>query len=322
MPKLSELLSAGRPWLRGMLGLGIGALFFWLSLRQTSWREVQEILAQTKGIWLLGAIALYGLDLLVRVVRWRQIMSSVKQLSLRSVGLALIVGYAMNSILPARLGELFRANFAGQRYQMSRTAIAGSIVLERVLDGLVVVLCLLLGRFFAPGQPVLNQLTIAGSLLFGVLFLGLWLLSRGRGEGFRFQLPPPVVQRLEQFRRGIGSLRGPLFRQAVLLSAVIWLLEGAVLWAVLQAVDVALNWQQMLLLVGVVSLSTLLPSAPGFVGTYQYAYVLTLELFDYPPAQGIAAATATQIFLMGSVTLVGLGLYLGTRWWRLGAVQG
>lgn len=321
MPKLSEVLSAGRPWLRGMLGLGIGALFLWLSLRQTSWREVQDILAQAKGRWLLGAIALYGLDLGVRVVRWQQIMSSVKQLSLRSVGLALIVGYAMNSILPARLGELFRANFAGQRYQMSRTAIAGSIVLERVLDGLVVVLCLLLGRLFAPGQPVLNQLTIAGSLLFGALFLGLWLLSRGRGGGFRVQLPPPIAQRLEQFRRGIGSLHGPLFRQAVLLSAVIWLLEGVVLWAVLQAVDVALNWQQMLLLVGVVSLSTLLPSAPGFVGTYQYAYVLTLELFDYPPAQGIAAATATQIFLMGGVTLVGLGLYLGTRWGRLGAVQ-
>jgi hypothetical protein len=82
------------------------------------------------------------------------------------------------------------------------------------------------------------------------------------------------------------------------------------LWSVLKAVDISLGWQEMLSVVGVASLSTLIPSAPGFVGTYQYAYAFTVSLFGYEPARGVAAATAVQIFLLGSVTLVGLGLYI------------
>lgn len=61
-----------------------------------------------------------------------------------------------------------------------------------------------------------------------------------------------------------------------------------------------------MLVVGVSSLSTLLPSAPGFLGPYQYAYALVLSLLGYESGQGVAAATAVQLFLMGSLTIVGL----------------
>jgi glycosyltransferase 2 family protein len=71
-----------------------------------------------------------------------------------------------------------------------------------------------------------------------------------------------------------------------------------------------LGWQQILSVIGVASLSTLIPSAPGFVGIYQYAFAFTVKLFGYEPARGVAAATAIQIFFLGSVTVLGIGLYL------------
>ncbi len=162
MANNSSILVSVRIWTRGVIGIAIGVFFFWLALRQTSWQQVQTILTQANVSWLILAMSFYFIDIFVRILRWRGLLWQVKKLSLSSVGIALILGYAMNNILPARLGELFRANFAGRRYRVSRSAIAGSIVVERVLDGLVVVLSLVLGRLFLPEQAIVNSLTTIG----------------------------------------------------------------------------------------------------------------------------------------------------------------
>jgi glycosyltransferase 2 family protein len=295
---------------RGLLGIFIGVLFLWLSLRQTSWEQVSIILSKSNLGWLLVALGFYAVDLLVRVSRWRVLLSDVKILSFKSVGIALLVGYAANNVLPARLGELFRADFAGRRYYLSRSAVVGSIFVERVLDGLIVVLCLGIGRLFLPEQAVLSSLTAVSALAFGGIFIALWLLSRKAGLEWVTRLPPAITKRILSFRQGLSVLRGAGFGRVISLSLIAWLLEGMMFWSVLKAVDISLGWKEILSVIGVASLSTLIPSAPGFVGTYQYAFAFTVELFGYEPARGVAAATAIQIFLLGSVTLLGVGLYL------------
>jgi uncharacterized protein (TIRG00374 family) len=304
------LIGRWRTFARGVIGILIGAIFLWLALRQTSLEQVRAILTQSNPGWLFVALGFYAADLLVRVSRWRMLLRDIKTLSFRSVGIALIVGYAANNILPARLGELFRADFAGRRYHLSRSAIVGSIFVERVLDGLIVVLCLVVGRLFVSEQTILNSLTAVSALLFTGIFLALWLLSKESGLDWFARLPPAITSRIQSFRQGLLVMRGAGLSRAVNLSLIVWFLEGITLWSVLKAVDISLGWQEMLTVVGVASLSTLIPSAPGFVGTYQYAYALTVSLFGYEPARGVAAATAAQIFLLGSVTLVGLGLYV------------
>ncbi len=121
--------------LRGLLGIVIGGFFFWLALRQASWTDVSQILGQMQMGWVVGAIAAYIISMAVRIVRWRRLMWAMKPLPYRSVSLALVVGYAMNNLLPARLGELFRADFAGRRYAVSRSAVIGSIAMAIALTG-------------------------------------------------------------------------------------------------------------------------------------------------------------------------------------------
>jgi hypothetical protein len=304
-----QLLGISSKWIRGWIGIAIGVFFLCLALHQTNVAQVRVILAQSQIHWLLIAISFYFADLTIRVVRWWVLILPIKALSLRAIGTALLIGYAVNNILPARLGEIFRINFAGRRYQMPRSAIAGSIFVERVLDGLIVVLCLILGRLFLPNQGTLNTLTLLGSLIFIGIFLLLGFLSR---ESYldNFVRSSAVSNRLLSFRKGLSVMRGDSFLLPASLSLIIWLLEGAAIWSVLKALEISIDWQGMLSVVGVVSLSTLLPSAPGFVGTYQYAYALAVGWFGYEPTLGVAAATATQIFLLGTATLVGLGLYV------------
>ena len=298
-----------RTFIRGVIGILIGAVFFWLALRQTSLEQVRTILSKSNLGWLFVALGFYASAFFVRVSRWRILLRDVKTLSFNSVGILLLVGYAANNILPARLGELFRADFAGRRYSLSRSAIIGSIFVERVLDGLVLVLCLVLGRLFISEQAVLSSLTAVSALLFTSIFIALWLLSRGSGLDWFACWSPAITSRIQSFRKGLLVMRGPGLSRVVNLSLIVWCLEGTAIWSVLKAVDISLGWQEMLSVVGVTTLSTLIPSAPGFVGTYQYACAFTVSLFGYEPGRGVAAATAVQIFLLGSVTVVGLGLY-------------
>lgn len=295
---------------RGGIGLIIGAVFLWLALRQTSLEQIRTIIAQSHLGWILFALTIYMAALLVRALRWRILLLDVKKLPLQSVGLALLIGYAANNLLPARLGEFFRADFAGQRYHLSRSTILGSIFVERVLDGLVLVLCLLAGRPFIQEQAVLSNLTTISALFFISIFLILCFFARASQLNWLKRWPPVITTRVLNFRKGLLGIRGNSFQSAVYLSCVIWALEGTMLWSMLKGVDIAVGWGEMLSVIGIASLSTLIPSAPGFVGTYQYAYAYIVSLFGYEPERGIAAATAVQIFLLGSVTLLGIGLYL------------
>lgn len=328
IPKISETPTLKSPpatsrlsWVRAVGGLAIGSLFLWLVLRQTSWAQVSSILAQSQRRWLSIALIFYSLNMAVRVVRWRILLQQVKALSVNAVGAALLIGYAMNNILPARLGELFRANFAGRRYHIPRSAVAASIFVERTLDGLIVVTSLLLGRLFVSNNTVLSNLTIASIFLFSSIFILLWLMSRGLGKSWLGRLPAVIANRIDGFRHGLSSLQGGQFSFAVALSFLVWLLEGIAHWSILQALGIFVGVKEMLSVVGVVNLSTLLPSAPGFVGTYQYAYAFTLGLFGYQPAQGVAAATAVQVLLLGSTTIVGLGIYLYLKIFKLSKIS-
>ncbi|MEM7771940.1 MAG: lysylphosphatidylglycerol synthase transmembrane domain-containing protein [Cyanobacteria bacterium P01_E01_bin.6] len=302
-------LSLKNNWIRAILGLAIGVVFFVLVLQRTSWGQVQDILLQTDSRWVAVAIAAYGISMVIRVERWRLLLWDVKPLSFKAISVALVVGYAMNNILPARLGELFRADFAGRRYELSRSATIGSIALERTLDGLIVVLSLVLGRFFVSQNQLLNTLTIAGMVLFVGIAIALWVMSAGQMSRWMNALPEKIQSRIVSFQSGLSAMRGSQLSRVVGFSLSVWVFEAIAHWSVLNSINVSLNWMQMLSVVGVVNLSTLIPSAPGFAGTYQYAYAFVLGLFSYSTASGIAAATAVQIFLLGSTTLIGLALY-------------
>jgi glycosyltransferase 2 family protein len=302
MPKLWS------SFFRGILGILIGAFFLWLSLHQSNVETLGAVLSKINVGWVLISLSFYIIELFARVARWR-ILLDIKTLSFKSVGIALLVGYSANNLLPARLGELFRADFAGRRYHLSRSTVAGSIFVERVLDGLIVVLCLTLGRLFVSEQKVLSSLTTSSAVLFVSIFIALWFMGRESSPSWFSRRFPSIAKRIQSFRKGLSLMRGVGLIKVVRLSLMIWLLEGILFWAILKAVNVSLGWQQMLTVVGVVSLSSLIPSAPGFVGTYQYAFAFSVGLFGYEATLGIAAATATQIFLLGSVTFLGLSLY-------------
>src|SRR5580658_9196044 len=102
--------------LRMITGLAVGALLLFLALRNVRVGDVQQALQLIDERWGIVAIAAYAVALLVRTIRWWVILRSAVHIKLGQVGLALLQGYTVNIWLPARLGEIFRADFCGRRY--------------------------------------------------------------------------------------------------------------------------------------------------------------------------------------------------------------
>jgi hypothetical protein len=304
-----KAIIGGRP-LKLALGLAVGVLFLWLAVRQTSLAEVKDVLLAVRPGWIALAFASYAVALLLRVVRWQLIVNFVAPLNFKQVAVALVVGYAVNMVLPARLGELFRADFVKRQYHVQRSVALGTIAIERLMDGVFVLAALAIGVAFAKG-PIqtdisLPGLILAGAALFGSVGLALFILGGPHEFRWLAERSPQIHQRLAALQGVARLVRHPRIVTVGLMTVPVWIFDAGAIWGILRACDIALSPIQMCAAIGIISLSTLLPSPPGYLGTMQFAFALVATMFGFKAAQGIAAATANQIFLLGTMTIVGL----------------
>lgn len=300
--------------LRIALGVAVGVLLLWLALRHVTWREISEVIAGLSYPWIAAAVALYYLALAIRAFRWWLILRPIVGLGLPQVSVALLTGYAVNALLPARLGELFRADFCRRQYGVSRTKVFGTIMIERFTDGVVVLVALAIGVVAigtdSARAPLVTSVISAGLIVFASLGAALYVLESGVAERLTRRIPA-ISSRFAALSESLATVRSLRMIGILAVSAVVWLLDGAAIWAVLAACGVRIDILGMCLVIGVVSLSTLLPSPPGFLGTMQFAFAIAVSTFGYSWSQGIAAATVNQLFLLGSMVAIGLALLLG-----------
>nr|WP_246294735.1 lysylphosphatidylglycerol synthase transmembrane domain-containing protein [Schlegelella koreensis] len=313
------MLPVDAKWIRGALGFAISAVLLGFTVRSIAFDDLLRVLKASSPQWIAVSIALYWLEIVVRSTRWRRLLRPVAALGPRQVLLSLIVGYAANNALPARLGELFRADFIGKRYGVSRMAVMGTIVLERVLDVLAVVACAAAGVMTLAGdRPAAGTISTRSSIVDGLFVTGAVAL------GFVVALIA-----LAAYGRSAASLRSAQLRWAftalaiglrpvseprellplIAPSLLVWTLNGVAMWAMLTGVGVRPTPATIVLLIGVAGIAAALPAAPANLGTLQFAFVIALGTAGHAAAPAFAAATLVQVLLLGSVTVVGAILY-------------
>ncbi len=312
-----------RTLFRAILGIAIGGLLFWLAVRQIDPGQIGPIVGRMNWLGCLAAIGLYWLGMGVRVLRWRALLTSVKPLTLMQSGENLIVGYAVNNVLPARLGEIFRADFLCRRHGVARSAALGCVIVERLHDLAFVVLLLNIGLAGVARTAFTGPFTWLAPLASAGLFVavvGIWMLALWH-ERLPLDRIPWVRDRVEHLARSVRGAQKQL-PFTLMLTAIIWALESSALMALLSAFSVKADLHALALFQSASALASLLPSAPGYVGSLQAAFVLAFGAVDLPAAPAAVVATATQVFLLGSVTLVGLiTLALGQARGRQPATQ-
>src|SRR5712671_2861941 len=163
------------------VGLACTLFFLTIAFYRVQLGAVSAALAGANLLWAAAAMLIYAGNLALRAWRWQVILRPVAAIPYPTVARALLVGYGLNAVMPARLGELFRAEFFKKTYGLSRVWGLTSIVIERLFDGITVIGCLGCGLLFAaaarPNAGLLINVLVTGSVLFGVLLVAAVYLS-------------------------------------------------------------------------------------------------------------------------------------------------
>jgi uncharacterized protein (TIRG00374 family) len=315
--------SLSRKLLVGTVGLTLGLGCFWLATRNVELSEAKSIFESSDWRWIVVGICVFGTDIIIRIVRWRVILSHRRKIDFIQVARGLLVGYAVNILLPARLGELFRADYTARLSGVSRSTILGSIFIERVVDLFTVMSLFGIGLVLSGiKNSFIDNVVITGAIMLavGVLLICLTVMRTTRREirGLLVNittklLSDAVAKRAMRMISSFASLLRIVptnrFLLVLALTVPIWALEGLSVFSICRAIGLNLTLSPSLVLLGGASLGTLFPTAPGFVGSYQFAFVVVLRNFSIPDSLALVAATGTQIYLMGVYALFGLSVW-------------
>jgi glycosyltransferase 2 family protein len=294
-----------------VIGLTCTLFFLAIAFYRVQLGAVSAALASANPLWIGAAMLIYAVNLTLRAWRWQAILRPVAAIPYPMVARALLVGYGLNAVMPARLGEFFRAEFFKKTSGLSRVWGLTSIVIERLFDGITVICCLGVGLLFAaaarPNAGLLINVLVTGSVLFGAVLLAALYLSGSIMSRIVGRFPGLSAQ-MAMVQQGFKILRTWRTLEVIAITLLLYLPDALSLWCLVKAVGLTLGFSDTLVLLGAASLSTLVPSGPAFLGTLQFAYALAIEFAGGARAIGIAAATLAQLCLLLPLALIAAGI--------------
>jgi glycosyltransferase 2 family protein len=321
------------------IGLLISALFLYLTLRKIDYIQLWYVLISANYLWLIPGVAVYFVALWVRSWRWHYLLRPLKAIPTRTMFPIVTMGYACNNIFPARAGEIVRAVVLRREEGVAISASLATIIVERIFDGIVMLAFVFvnlaeLGRLthvaidIGPLTIGIQDIAIWGSVaFFGALALFIvaamfpTLTDRVLTWVVEHLLPKRMREKTlgvsRRFLEGLESLRSPLDVLMVFFtSVIIWLLETVKYWFVMHAFSFSVSFFALMLMNGVVNLATTIPSAPGYLGTFDLPGIAVLQAYDIPRAIATSYTFVLHFALWFPVTALGLYYMFreGIRW--------
>jgi len=308
--------------LRLVLGTFLAALFLWLILRQISIGEIKRAFDGASLIWVLAALGAFAVGYSCRIERWRLMLERDNpSLKWRSCSGPLLASFAANNVLPFRAGDILRSFAFNRKLGTTSGVVITTLFVERLLDLLVVLVLLgtalaLFGmdtnRIVGIGGKVLmaGAIAILGAL-FSPRFFKPFALAMGRLVA---RVAPQLGHKLlDETNKGLTTLehlaKGNMMIKLVSWSLMAWLTEGCVFWCAALALPSILAPLAGWLAFPVGTLATLIPSTPGYVGTFDFFTARAMAALGNTPSSAIAYAILVHALLWLPPTLVG-SLYL------------
>jgi uncharacterized protein (TIRG00374 family) len=271
------------------------------------------------GFLSLGfALGLYALVTIGRGERWRRLLAEAGARSTALDAYLLTpVGYMGNNILPARAGEALRVLLLAPRAQISRANVLGTIVAERVLDAAI--LALLFGIVLATSVEVPFAVEGALLVLLGALLVtGAVMFAGGQRSPLRrFVSHPTLLRVVQEVTLATRSLRGMEAVRLVLLSLLVWIGEAGVYLLASDALGTGLSAPEALAVMVLANAATLIPAAPGYLGTFDAAVILAVHASGASHGESVGYLLLLRFLLFVPITLAGLVIYV----WRYAGWQ-
>lgn len=321
---------------RFIIGLFLSVFFLAVFLWRAEVGEIWEAIQSANYLYIIPAVAMYLSSLLWRTVRWRIILSPMGDYRVSRLWPVVIVGYAANNVLPVRLGELVRSYFLNIREGVSKTTALATILVERVSDGMALLLLVGVVAIFIPPVDLfrsLGELTRVPWLLLTMMLsvpffsFAFLLVSMAvwpaRVERFMQRILVYLPARVRpmasflstRFLEGLSSLRHPdRLGKIVALSIPVWTFEASLFLLIALGFGLDEDFSSIWKLIGVLilttaasNLGTIIPSGGGGVGPFEFFAQATLVYFAVDVSVASAYVLVVHAALLVPVTFIGVG---------------
>jgi glycosyltransferase 2 family protein len=321
------MLKSARFW----IGMAISVVCLYFAFQGIQFDKLFDALTRLDYRWLLVTIVLWCVSYAGRVFRWQMLFLPLK-VRLGNIFNALNIGYFLSNLLPARIGDFVRAYLIGDMESVSKARALSTVVVERIFDGLTVVMFFALSALFVPNIPDearQGALGVAFTGIVGIIVLFIFSWQKERGMAFLHRLASPfrfldregLWRALESLIDGFAVLRSPRpIIGAILWSLYAWTLGGVMFWTAMIAMGVRdsagipLPISAAFLVMTVTSLVVVIPSSPGYIGIFHYVTVLTLTTI-YGVDKSSALSYAVVIHAVSYLWLTVIGIF---SIWRQG----
>jgi hypothetical protein len=302
-----------RTVLRALIGIAVSVVAIWILLRSVDLAKVAVVLGSASPAWLAVMIGTSLIDVGARAARWQILLRPIAAVPYTHVLGYTYIGYLANNVLPARLGELVRSAALGDGERLSGTTVLGTVVVERIVDTTMVVAIaavavLLLSVGGVMGTAVLAGVAFVG-LAIGILALGIManrLPGAARVRAFMARWPV-ILDLARRLGDGLAVARNPrVVVGAVAFSVLAWSASIATFFAGARAVGIDLSVPQAALVGSGVALISIVPSGPGYVGTFEFAATRIAGGFGVDAERAFAMALLVHAVILLVTTVGGI----------------
>ena len=319
------MTNRGRRWAKLLAGLLVTGVCSWLVIQQVDLPQIWFVLSSADPSWVFLGLSFLSMAYLLRIVRWWLMLRTIAPtLPLTACAGPFLSGIALNNVLPFRAGDIMRVVGFCRQLTLPASSVFGSLVLERLLDltAILIVFFVALPRATPDGFPA-DILAAAGWLAVVCVMLIIFTIAMPETLARLVETLAAVAHRWRWKRAGraaywvvhfFSSLARMRTRQQiiplVLLSLGAWCLEGALFAAVARAMHIGESGIAPWFALSTGTLGTLLPSTPGYVGTFDYLTMVGFLAHGFPQSISAACALLIHVVLWVPQTIVGMAWLL------------
>ena len=306
------------------LGLLISVAFLYIAFHNVDLNLLYLSIKSTNILFFIPLVVLTFSFYLIRALRWFHLLEPIKNIGLTNLFSSTVIGFAANCVLPARLGELIRANYIGRMENISRSSSLATIVTERLFDIftilLMVAFVILFNDFPSEWKSIEKALKTGSFFLFFLFIISIFLLVMLKKKTSTFlsfsqhllfflpkRLQQTIIEILKRFSHGLLLVKGPSQLVAVILySLTLWCLTALQIYVLGFSMGISLPFLAPFFVLILLCLGVALPSAPGYIGTFHVACQYALIFYGF--SKEMALSMAILLHAVGFIPTVFLGL--------------
>jgi uncharacterized protein (TIRG00374 family) len=315
---LSQRLRQPRTILSIVVPLAIIAFFLYLNRERLA--EVPELILQADPKLVALAFIVFYLGFPLRGYRWKRLLGETGfVISTRNSVEILYISWFVNCVVPAKLGDVYRAYLLKMNSPASLSRTFGTVFIERILDIFAIAILGLAAGFwsFRTGMPeAIKIIFLVGIITVVVAAIGLFTMRNfGRRILVRLPLPPSILELYERFEEGVfGAVGLKHLPILAILTGLIWLTEGLRLYIVVLALgfpDVELGLSGAIFVALIGSLLTAIPLSPAGLGFAQAGVIGVLTVaYGVPLPEATAITILDWVISVLSIIVFGAILYV------------